>query len=269
MKLAHGISNNTFWLAVTRLLAQQCSYALVYEGKGMQNMVPYVERLRKAWLENMASRREAKTIGSMLASRPKDNPLTGAGQQLLERCNELQVIYRAAYRKVLGEYRFNSIILQLMQTDWCLQNQFVCDFIKRSPDRKWTVERRPPAWTVAPRGTWKTIPKFGRMNFSIYLNWLLESRAVNRFRYTFGGQDIAKLEAKFDELVDADAGVDTLKWFDENNERRTRALVHYGNTRGGYPLLGIMDCRFDRNGVILNAPYDSERNCEARVLMFK
>ena len=269
MKLAHGISNNTFWLAVTRLLAQQCGYAPTYEGKWMHQMVAYVERLRKAWLDNMASRREAKKIGSMLASRPKDNPLTGAGQKILERCNELQTIYKADYRKVLGEYRFNSIILQLMQTDWCLQNQFVCDFIRRSSDRKEVVERRPPAWTVAPRGTWKTLPEIGLLNFSIYLDKLMESRAVNRFRYSFGGEDIAKLEAKFDELVDADAGLDTLKWFAENNERRTRALVHYGNTAGGYPLLGIMDCRFDRNGVILNAPYDSERLTEARVLMFK
>ena len=122
---------------------------------------------------------------------------------------------------------------------------------------------------MAPRGTWKTLPEIGLLNFSIYLDKLMESRAVNRFRYSFGGEDIAKLEAKFDELVDADAGLDTLKWFAENNERRTRALVHYGNTAGGYPLLGIMDCRFDRNGVILNAPYDSERLTEARVLMFK
>ena len=270
MKLARGITKETFWLAVTRLLQQESTYCLTYNGLTPNQMAKHVQRLHGALQGNIASRLEARRLGSMLASRTEDNPLTEAGEKVLERCNELQVLYRAAYRKARGEYRFNSAVYQLIMTEWGLLNQFVVDHVKYGPDIPRTIaERNPPAWTLAPRGTWKALPEFGRLYMDIYLDGLLSSGATRRCRAPLNRSSAKALLGKFDRLADTDAGLETLKWLDENQARTVHALVHYGNTLGGYPVLGVVDCRFDERGEVTGIPFESERLQPVRVLMFK
>jgi len=209
---------------------------------------------RKSWLDALKSLREVRSIGSSLASRPKDEPLTYGGRDVLKRCEELQILYRndaEALRQSYLELRTASLIIN---SDRTVRTAFVYGGARRNEYGN-LVEKIPPAWTTTGRH-WKTIGEFGRLNFRIYLAEYM-NRKYKYGPYTLTGNDCAALLVKFDEVVTVvDAPEDPV-----------RALVHLGNTVGGYPVLGMLDCRIDAKGNVVDWP--STFPFEARAIMFK
>lgn len=213
---------------------------------------------RERWIDCSKSLVDVKRIGSFLASRPKGEPLTAGGREVLKRCDELRIIYRYQAEERRQSYLYYRTASEIINSDRTVRTAFVYGGVKRD-EHGTLIEKIPPAWTTTGR-PWSTVKDFGKHNLEYYLACLMGARGATSTvycPYTLTGNDCAGLLVKFDEkvkVVDAPEGP-------------VRALVHLGNTVGGYPVLGMLDCKVDAKGYVVDWP--STFPFAARVIMFK
>ena len=208
------------------------------------------------WVEYTESMHDVRRIGSYLSSRPSDVKVTGGARDVIARCDELYVIYRDKAAKSYRDYMWYRTCDEIINSDRTLKASFI------HGHAKWTntglVGKEPPSWTVTGR-RWQTVNEFGKLNLQCYLAALMQSRGASwcgcQFHLT--GDDVKNREETFDRAVDV---VDA-------PEGPVRALVHMGNTVGGYPILGMLDCRIDKNGDVIGWP--EMFPFKARAIMFK
>lgn len=213
---------------------------------------------RALWIDCSRSLADVKRIGSYLASRPIENPLTSGGRDVLKRCDELRIIYGHKAEEYRQSYLYYRTASEIINSDRTVRTAFVYGEVKRD-DTGNAVDKVPPAWTTTGR-QWSTVKDFGKLNLEYYLTCLMGARSATSTvscPYTLTGSDCAGLLVKFGEtvkVVDAPEGP-------------VRALVHMGNTVGGYPILGMLDCKVDANGNVVDWP--AMFPFAARVIMFK